>query len=145
MDCWLWVGTRHHKTGHGKFWLNNRTMQAHRVAYELLVGPIPDGLTLDHLCRVRACVNPAHLEPVTLEENVARGLASPTKTHCVHGHEFTKENTRHAQGRRHCRACDRRRQRESKARVPMMTPDDETPTYTALHFDLWAAEMEAGS
>lgn len=83
---------------------------AHRMAYEELVGPIADGLQIDHLCRVRCCVNPAHLEPVTQAENIRRGV-SPTaanrrKTHCKHGHEFTTENTRLVPEGRICRRCD---------------------------------------
>jgi hypothetical protein len=97
------------------------TKAAHRLFYEQLVGPIPDGLQLDHLCRVRHCVNPDHLEPVTQTANVLRGIG-PTavnagKTHCVHGHPFTPDNTYiNKQGNRHCRACAIRRAAEHKAR-----------------------------
>jgi hypothetical protein len=89
---------------------------AHRVVYEALVGPIPTGLQLDHLCRTRACVNPAHLEPVTRRENILRG-ESPSavharKTHCIRGHEFTPENTHtRSDGSRSCRKCGARRKR----------------------------------
>lgn len=96
--CWLWTGFA--LNGYGRFggsgwgWCAN----AHRWAYERLVGPIPQGLVLDHLCRVHSCVNPAHLEPVTNHENLMRGDTIPArnaaKTHCVNGHEFTPENTR---------------------------------------------------
>lgn len=86
---------------------------AHRYAYELLVGPIPEGLHIDHLCRVRLCVNPAHLEAVTCHENNRRST-SPTavnakKTHCPRGHEYTEENTYFAppDGRRMCKPCAR--------------------------------------
>lgn len=112
-DCWLWTGRTSDK-GYGRFWVPPRELMAHRVAYELEVGPIPEGLTLDHLCRVRNCVNPAHLEPVTAGENVLRG-EGPTarharQTHCKHGHEFTEENTLiEPHGARSCRACSRRR------------------------------------
>jgi hypothetical protein len=91
--CWLWTAGRR-KNGYGDFTLPpKRSALAHRVAYELTNGPIPDGLHLDHLCRVRHCVNPAHLEPVTAAENKARGMSplaiNARKTHCVRGHLIT--------------------------------------------------------
>ena len=110
-DCWLWIGTIT-ANGYGQVKHNGRDIGAHRAAYQILVGPIPDGLTIDHLCRNRRCVNPTHLEPVTTKENLRRGL-SPTainarKTHCIHGHEFTKDNTYHRKGiGRRCRTCAR--------------------------------------
>lgn len=69
--CWLWTGTMH-KKGYGQFWDGSAIVGAHRASYVLLVGPIPESLTIDHLCRVPACVNPAHLEPVTASENSRR-------------------------------------------------------------------------
>lgn len=86
---------------------------AHRVAYEHLVGPIPDGMQLDHLCRNRTCINPAHLEPVTARENVRR--ARSLVSQCPSGHPYDEENTRIYDGRRYCRACHRAR---SSARTP---------------------------
>lgn len=80
---------------------------AHRAVYERLVGPIPDGLELDHLCKNRACVNVQHLEPVTRGENIARsdvGRANRRKTHCPHGHVF---DGRQVDGRRYCKTCKR--------------------------------------
>ncbi|MFL5911455.1 MAG: HNH endonuclease signature motif containing protein, partial [Gaiellaceae bacterium] len=127
--CWLWTGTKH---GHGYGIIKHgpaasrRSLRAHRVAYELFVGPIPEGLELDHLCRVRHCVNPAHLEPVTTRENLLRGetltARHAAKTHCDNGHEYTPENTRvSARGWRDCRTCScersmasYRRNRESR-------------------------------
>jgi hypothetical protein len=123
--CWLW--TAHvGRDGYGRY----RCSMAHRVAYELLVGPIPEGLHIDHLCRVRNCVNPAHLEAVTCKENVMRGVGVTVslagRTHCLHGHEFTPENTylrrRHSTLIRVCRRCKAdsqaklRRKRNAKSR-----------------------------
>lgn len=113
-DCWIWTASVS-TPGYGQVYLSGRNRIAHRLVYELLVGPIPEGLNLDHLCRNRRCVNPAHLEPVTQRENLMRGVGTiagqnARKTHCKHGHEFTPENTRRdAKGNRHCRACARQR------------------------------------
>lgn len=117
--CWIWIG-RLSEQGYGLYHPGRNeagqaiTGQAHRVAYELLVGDIPDGLQLDHLCRIPACVNPDHLEPVTARENVLRSF-SPTainarKTHCKWDHEFTPENTYRPPNqptKRKCRTCAR--------------------------------------
>lgn len=95
--CWEFAGYRSPK-GYGILGRSGRMYRAHRYVYELLVGPIPDELVLDHLCRVRHCVNPAHLEPVTNVENLRRGSPgspfSGPREHCKRGHEFTEENTR---------------------------------------------------
>jgi hypothetical protein len=110
--CWLWTGGRG-SAGYGSLTRNHRRdrIGAHRFAYELLVGPIPKGKQLDHLCRVRHCVNPAHLEPVTIKENVLRGEGITARlsrqTHCKHGHEFTPENTGRQGAGRYCRTCHR--------------------------------------
>lgn len=88
--CWLWTGAVN-QNGYSRFSSRNTGPYAgHRLAYELLCEPIPEGMELDHKCRVRCCVNPAHLEPVTREENIARGVAA--RTHCKRGHAFTPEN-----------------------------------------------------
>lgn len=109
--CWEWTGSL--SGGYGMFTPTGRNVDqcpAHRVVYELLVGPIPEGLVLDHLCRLPRCVNPEHLEPVTFQENVLRGIGptavNAAKTECINGHPFTPENTYAWPGRgRHCRPC----------------------------------------
>jgi hypothetical protein len=109
--CHEWTGNRYPK-GYGQFGTRNRTVLAHRWSYEQQVGPIPDGLQLDHLCRNPPCVNPAHLEPVTSRVNHMRspGLANGTKTHCPQGHPYSTENTIRTRrpdggGARYCRTC----------------------------------------
>ena len=110
--CWIWTAGRN-SDGYGTF--NDgvrRGVGAHRFAYLHYVGPIPEGLELDHLCRVRSCVNPDHLEAVTHAENIRRG-ESPSalcalRRHCVNGHEFSPENTYTSKrGGRECRICKR--------------------------------------
>lgn len=99
-------------TGYGIWRKNGVSIYAHRLVYELLVGKIPQGYTIDHLCRNKACVNPQHLEAVTQRVNVMRSDAPTSinaqKTHCSNGHEFTIENTyRRKDGRRICKACEK--------------------------------------
>lgn len=113
--CWIWTAGL--RNGYGHMTIGRRedgTDYAHRIAYRLMVGPIPDGLQLDHLCRDTRCVNPEHLEPVTQQENLLRGETIAARnarvTHCPRGHEYTAANTYEHAGTRHCRACwaDRR-------------------------------------
>ncbi len=113
--CWDWTASKI-VSGYGKFNAGGTTVYAHRLAYELVVGPIPEGLTIDHLCRNRGCVNPTHLEVVSHGENVRRGAAAGTfgkanrvKTYCPHGHPYSVENTRLYRGMRYCKACGRGR------------------------------------
>jgi len=109
-DCWLWMAGLC-SGGYGQFRISTeRKTVAHRFAYEQMVGPVPDGLQLDHLCRVKRCVNPSHLEPVTGRVNTLRS-SGPTamharQTHCKRGHEFTSENTWLTKaGHRVCSTC----------------------------------------
>ncbi|MFJ2650893.1 HNH endonuclease signature motif containing protein [Streptomyces sp. NPDC087420] len=106
--CMLWTASTTTK-GYGRIRIGAHHAAAHRVSYVLAYGEIPAGLQLDHLCRVRHCVAPLHLEAVTNRENVRRGLAGAVKraqTHCKRGHEFTPENTRlRPNGTRLCRTC----------------------------------------
>jgi hypothetical protein len=111
--CWLWTAA-HIPLGYGMFWNGHRLMCAHQFAYELLVGPVPDGSELDHLCRTPACVRPDHLEPVTHRVNMQRGnTGQPSgtqqraKTHCPQGHPYDATNTyiTPSSGARNCRIC----------------------------------------
>ena len=119
--CWIWRGSVG-VWGYGQFQpRRGRNLRAHRVAWELIRGPIPQGLVLDHLCRNKLCVNPDHLEPVTNRVNTLRGVGpsamNAAKTECKHGHPFIAENTRiDHKGKRVCRTCDRAKWERSNAR-----------------------------
>ena len=115
-ECWLWKGgSRGH--GYGAMNINGKTTPAHRISYELFKGSIPEGLVIDHLCRIHQCVNPKHLEAVTQGENIRRGkvVAPIVKICCDAGHEYSEENTIYnpTTGKRRCRECNNRWHRES--------------------------------
>ena len=131
-DCWLWTGSSHN--GYGVVYAPKRVgekkaiRRAHRVVWMMLTRQELGDLTLDHLCGVRLCVNPAHLEPVTLEENVRRGWAAESvarrnrnreKNCCPHGHPYDEANTHiDSRGGRKCRTCIRERQARRRAEEP---------------------------
>jgi hypothetical protein len=118
-ECWPWTGARDER-GYGVFICRaengepQRRVGAHRLAYEWSVGPIAEGLTIDHLCRDPSCCNPAHLEPVTIGENIRRARAATNASHCPKGHEFTPENTyrKASHSGRICKTCNRKSDRE---------------------------------
>jgi len=139
--CWEWTGTGNGK-GYGQFWWGGRMRLAHRISYEALVSPIPDGMVIDHRCRTRGCVNPAHLEPVTNRENVLRGdlpsasaARQMSKTHCPKGHPYNAENTQHrADGARACRQCNRDRVKARYwAKKAVAGTPNTTPAVDAAH------------
>ena len=121
-ECWEWLGAVQ-SAGYG---FTSKGL-AHRIAYELRVGQIPKGLTIDHLCRNKLCCNPRHMEAVTLAENLRRAVATrnhhrggnlayAARTHCKWGHEYTEENTRMSGNARVCKACAKRRSKEFQNR-----------------------------
>lgn len=125
--CWAWTASTNGE-GYGTFNIGppaprgDRMRLTHRLTWETLFGPVPDGLELDHACRVRECCNPAHLEAVTHQVNVLRGTspaaAHAVKTHCPSGHPYDGANTHITKkGVRQCRACDRERKRVAARRT----------------------------
>lgn len=108
--CWSWVGYLG-ESGYGRMSVNGKMQRTHRLSYEAFVGPIPDGLTIDHLCFNKRCLNPAHLEAVTQHENTLRHVRR--KTECSQGHSWVDENIYvDNRGGRRCRECHRTRSRE---------------------------------
>lgn len=108
--CWLWIAAVRGRPDYGTFSVNNKQVRAHRWAYEHFIGPVPDGLVLDHLCKVSTCVNPWHLEPVTNRENLMRGTnraaQNARKMHCARGHRLSGDRvTVNDKGHRVCLEC----------------------------------------
>lgn len=117
--CWLWTGAKTHNgygstTHEGKFW------QSHRLSYTAHVGPIPDGMVIDHLCRVTNCVNPTHLQAVSQHVNILRGESlwaiNARKTHCHRGHDLAADGYLNGRGKRICRPCRVIRNEQYRAR-----------------------------
>lgn len=128
--CWLWTGGRDAK-GYGAIRADGKTRRAHRVSYELFVAPVPDGLDLDHLCRVPSCCRPDHLEPVTSAENQRRGLKGVLKTTCKNGHPYTSDNVKFDfRGRRFCAICNNDAQLRSRARTRLAREEARRPGRT---------------
>lgn len=149
--CWIWQG-RKTPTGYGRA---NRPLAsggggaaAHRLLYEQTIGPVPEGLEIDHLCRTRSCCNPDHLEPVTHQENVRRSTighnlerASALMTHCPRGHAYVGANAVHNGAGRACRSCKRFREKRNRlirlgrqAEADLCVPEPPTPGYDpAIH------------
>lgn len=116
--CFIWMGALSHN-GYGMMAVsgaNKKVVYAHRAAYEHFIGPIPDGLDLDHKCRMRCCVNPDHLEPVTRKENLRRGVRKSLQTHCKFGHLLSGKNLVPDKKGRRCRICQYARIEKYKER-----------------------------
>ena len=120
-DCWEWTGCR--RDGYGLVWWLCSMRSAHRIAYELLVEPIPDRFTIDHLCRNRGCLNPDHMEVVSIRVNTLRGYGRTAmqarRIHCPQGHVYDSPNIyRPRSGSRQCRACKRLRDKRRRRHAP---------------------------
>jgi hypothetical protein len=121
-DCWLWTGGKD-ACGYGNAWFNNTNTKAHRISYTLIVGDIPKGLVLDHLCRNPPCVNPQHLEAVTHRENCRRGIQGRKLEYCLKGlHKLTQSNTykwtdKGGRDHRKCKSCQYTRVKLEKLRL----------------------------
>jgi len=138
--CWLWTGGKIGQ-GYGEIVVRKKTWMAHRLSWELLVGPIPTGLVIDHLCRVRNCINPEHLEPVTDQVNIQRGWNVSARRgprdaeipFCKRGHDYSKTRRRKmSTGKPFCVECDRdqrkaRYDEKTKDKVPIVRPRGVRP------------------
>lgn len=128
--CWIWKGAiwGHHGPQYGRISYRGAWVQAHRFSYELLVGPIPKGLTIDHVCKNTLCVNPLHLRPLSLADNIRRGVGTGTenwngrKTQCPRGHPYSGENLYIGKSpdgyiRRFCKTCQKEYAKRKLTRV----------------------------
>jgi hypothetical protein len=112
VSCWIWTGALNR--GYGRIYRRGKLLYAHRVVYERLRGAIPTELQLDHLCRNTRCVNPHHLEPVSIRENVRRGIKGVLTTHCPKGHSYS-ESDRRGNGWRRCRICHNQQEKSRRS------------------------------
>ena len=137
--CWIFDGCLDNK-GYGQIGIGGRTWRAHRLSYSVFIGPIEDELEIDHVCRVRSCINPTHLEAVTPQTNCLRGVSSAAgyaaRTHCTKGHPFDDENTYRrtdSPNARKCRMCEKQRSvarnRAKGMKVRLVTPKEERELY----------------
>lgn len=118
-ECWMWTGARNDHSDYGRITLRQEKVYVHRLSYELFVGPIPEGLTIDHICRNTGCLNPAHLRAVTQRDNTVKYgktgacAVNSRRTYCKNGHPFDSNNTRvRHNGHRQCKTCNRHHDRE---------------------------------
>ncbi len=131
-NCWIWIASKDSR-GYGKFWIKDKYFYAHRFSYQIFKGQIHEDLVLDHLCHNKSCVNPNHLEEVTIGENVLRGNSisgiNSRKTHCKNDHEFTLESTyfRLNNGNRMCKICEKVRVKQyyKDIRIKILKPRQE--------------------
>jgi len=118
-NCWLWSGAVD-KNGYGQYTIKDKSIKAHRHAYETIIGPISEGNVIDHGCRTRCCVNPRHMEAVTNRENVLRGLSfavtNKRKTHCKRGHALSGPNLLLVRHGRSCKTCQLAAKRKHMAK-----------------------------
>jgi hypothetical protein len=130
-SCWNWTASCDSK-GYGQYAIgtykpnSRRNARAHQVSYALTIGEVPENMVIDHLCRNRTCVNPAHMEVVTNKDNILRGVSPSSKhaikTHCPYGHPYNDSNTRLNAGSRVCRTCHR--QREALRKIAQRSRDE---------------------
>ena len=127
--CWFWVAGHNGHYGHLRSRVENRDYLAHRLIYETCIGPIPEGLEIDHECRNTLCVNPSHLRVATRLQNMLNSSHSIatfiTRNHCSAGHEYTPGNTYMRGNTRSCRTCHARRERERRARHGRVIQSDK--------------------